>query len=68
MIETTNAWNLDAVLAGYATSSSELILLLLLTPAVAGLLVTLFRKKQVAEMITDRVSFAGTGSDIGSGF
>ncbi|MHB1868325.1 MAG: hydrogenase 4 subunit F, partial [Nitrososphaerales archaeon] len=46
-------WNFaNALPTGYAISSSDLILSLLLTPAIAGLLITLLRKKQVAETIT----------------
>ena len=53
MIEKMIWWNFaDALPAGYAIPSSDLILSLLLTPAIAGLLITLLRKKRVAEMIT----------------
>jgi hydrogenase-4 component F len=47
-------WNLlaSATQAGLPTASSELIISLLLTPAVGGLLVTLLRRKRTAEIVT----------------
>ena len=53
MIEAMIDWNFaDAIQNGYAIPSNILILSLLATPAIAGILITLVRKKRVAEMVT----------------